>query len=204
MKETYLMKLVPAKLKTISVGVQTDAVDTEQEIIDLQKEIEEKEEEKQNLITQKEKEKEEPEPEPVEQEDEENGDYDLGKKGIENFIMNEFSISASEWIVDFNELEFGKLIATGSTCHVYQAFYKNVPVAIKKLLKPENESKIKFLKEFKREISLLISLPSHPSLLNLIGFCIEDGVVYLLTEFCQGGTLFDILYRRSLGFKISM
>ena len=204
MKETYLMKLVPAKLKTISVGVQTDAVDTEQEILDLQKEIEEKEEEKQNLITQKEKEKEEPEPEPVEQEDEETGDYDLGKKGIENFIMNEFSRSASEWIVDFNELEFGKLIATGSTCHVYQAFYKNVPVAIKKLLKPENESKIKFLKEFKREISLLISLPSHPSLLNLIGFCIEDGVVYLLTEFCQGGTLFDILYRRSLGFKISM
>lgn len=122
---------------------------------------------------------------------------------LEKFLFHKFSRSVDEWIVDFNEIEFGKLIATGSTCHVYKGYYKNLPVAIKKLLRPENEKKIKFLKEFKREISLLVSLPAHPSLLTLVGFCIVDGVVYLLTEFCDGGTLFDILYRRSLGFKLS-
>ena len=124
-------------------------------------------------------------------------------QNMETFLLTKFSRSVEEWIIDFNEIEFGKLIATGSTCQVYRGFYKSLPVAIKKLLRPENEKKIKFLKEFKREIALLVSLPAHPSLLTLIGFCITDGVVHLLTEFCDGGTLFDILYRKSLGFKLS-
>lgn len=62
---------------------------------------------------------------------------------------------------------------------------------------------MKFLKEFKREISLLVSVPSHSSLLTLLGFSINDDEVCLVTEYCEGGTLFDILYKKFYPFQLS-
>ena len=62
---------------------------------------------------------------------------------------------------------------------------------------------MKFLKEFKREISVLVSLPAHSSLLTLIGFSINDDDVCLVSQYCEGGTLFDILYKKFIPFKLS-
>ena len=124
-------------------------------------------------------------------------------EGLEKFLMKAFARSVEEWIIDFNDLNFDSLIATGSTCNVYKGSYKNQIVAIKKLTKPEGENKIKFLKEFKRELSLLVSIPNHSSLLTLMGFCIKDHEVYLVSEFCEGGTLFDLLYKKSTPVKFS-
>ena len=70
-------------------------------------------------------------------------------------------------------------------------------------MKPETDNKIKFLKEFKRELSLLVSLPNHSCLLTLVGFCVKDHEVYLLSEFCYGGTLFDLLYKKSIPIKLN-
>lgn len=122
---------------------------------------------------------------------------------VEKFLMKEFARSIEEWVLEYNELLMDTLIATGSTCQVYKGLYRNMTVAIKKLLTQENENKIKFLKEFKRELSLLISLPNHSNLLSLVGFCIRKHDVYLVTEYCASGTLFDILYKKTLGFSLS-
>jgi len=116
--------------------------------------------------------------------------------GLEKFLLSVFARSVDEWIVNYNDIVFENQIANGSTCLVFRGAYRNLPVAIKKLTQPDNEAKIKFLKEFKREISLLVSLPNHPSLLTMIGFSLKNNEVYLLTEYCEGGTLFDILYKR--------
>lgn len=123
---------------------------------------------------------------------------------VETFLMGQFARSVDEWLINFTDLEFNNLIATGSTCQVYRGTYRNIPVAIKKLLRPESDQKIKFFKEFKRELALLVSLPAHSNLLTLIGFCVDDHEFYLVTEFCEGGTLFDILYRKTLGFDPSL
>ena len=122
---------------------------------------------------------------------------------VNEFILSEFRRSLDAWIIDFDDLVFDERIAAGSTCEVHRGRYKNMEVAIKKLLTPPNEGRIKFMKEFKRELSLLISLPHHPNLLTLIGFCIEGNNVYLVMDFCEGGTLFDVLYKGKLKFKIS-
>jgi serine/threonine protein kinase len=124
-------------------------------------------------------------------------------EGLEKFLLKAFARSVDEWIVDFQDIKFESLIATGSTCNVYKGSYKNLTVAIKKLVKPETDNKIKFLKEFKRELSLLVSLPNHSSLLTLVGFCVKDHEVYLLSEFCYGGTLFDLLYKKSIPIKLN-
>ena len=122
---------------------------------------------------------------------------------VNHFILDEFKRSLDAWIIDYEELKLDELIASGSTCKVYKGTYKNMKVAIKQLLTPGDEKRVKFMKEFKRELSLLISLPHHPNLLTLIGFCIKGNHIYLVTEFCEGGTLFDILYRKHLDVKVS-
>lgn len=93
--------------------------------------------------------------------------------------------------------------ASGSTCKVYRGMYKNEDVAVKKISGIHNTNKKNFLKEFKREITLLVSIPSHQNLLNLLGFCVNEDDVCLVTEYCEGGTLFDILYKKILPFRLS-
>ena len=59
---------------------------------------------------------------------------------------------------------------------------------------------MKFLKEFKREVSLLVSLPAQKNLLTMYGYAMKDDEICLVTEFCDGGSLFDILYKKFYPF----
>ena len=54
---------------------------------------------------------------------------------------------------------------------------------------------MKFLKEFKRELAILLRIRPHPNLVNLIGVCNEKGHLIIVTEFCEGGTLFALLHK---------
>ena len=135
---------------------------------------------------------------------EENVNMDnLNLMTLEKFMVQEFNSSINEWIIEYNDLTLNDMIASGSTCQVYKGKYRNLSVAIKKIIGGTSNKKIKFLKEFKREISLLVSLPGHSNLLSFLGICAYQNEVYLVTEYCEGGTLFDILYRESLSFKLN-
>ena len=131
------------------------------------------------------------------------GDIYINGLNVNQFILSEFKRSLDAWIIDYDQLQFDELIASGSTCTVHKGVYKNMKVAIKRLLTPNSQDSVKFMKEFKRELSLLISLPHHPNLLTLIGFCIKANNIFLVTEFCEGGTLFDILYRKHIDRKLT-
>ena len=131
------------------------------------------------------------------------GDIVINGLNVNQFILSEFKRSLDAWIIDYDQLKFEELIASGSTCTVHKGVYKNMKVAIKRLLTPNSHDSVKFMKEFKRELSLLISLPHHPNLLTLIGFCIKANNIFLVTEFCEGGTLFDILYRKHIDRKLT-
>ena len=131
------------------------------------------------------------------------GDIIINGLNVNEFILSEFKRSLDAWIITYDDLKFEELIASGSTCTVHKGVYKNMKVAIKRLLTPNSQDSVKFMKEFKRELSLLISLPHHPNLLTLIGFCIKANNIFLVTEFCEGGTLFDILYREHIGRKLT-
>ena len=48
-------------------------------------------------------------------------------------MLNQFSRSIKEWLLDYNELEINNMVASGSTCKVFQGKYKNIKVAIKKI-----------------------------------------------------------------------
>lgn len=66
-----------------------------------------------------------------------------------------------------------------------------------------DQEKMKFMKEFKREVALLISTPNQTNLITLLGFAIRDDEVCLVTEYCEGGCLFDILYKKFYPFRLT-
>jgi serine/threonine protein kinase len=50
-------------------------------------------------------------------------------------------------------------------------------------------------KEFQREISALIQM-THPNLVMFMGATADQGHPVIVTEFCEGGTLFEVLHEK--------
>lgn len=90
-----------------------------------------------------------------------------------------------------SDLEFKEIIGQGSSCTVYKGIYKEKKVAIKLMKK---NSKDNFMKEFNREVQTLSKL-RHPNLVMLIGACVGEQCC-IVTEFCAGNTLFNLLHER--------
>jgi serine/threonine protein kinase len=41
----------------------------------------------------------------------------------------------------------------------------------------------------------LLRIRPHPNLVSFLGVCEEKGQLYLVTEYCDGGTLFALLHK---------
>ena len=91
-----------------------------------------------------------------------------------------------------SDLEFQEIIGSGGSCTVYKGVYKGKTVAIK--LMKQIPSKSNFMKEFHREIQTLSKL-KHPNLVMFLGACIGEKCC-IVTEYCAGKTLFNLLYER--------
>ena len=131
-------------------------------------------------------------------------DIKLYNQNITYFMELEFEKSIEQWVIEYGDLEFNELMASGSTCKVYHGHYRNMEVAIKKLNTPNPTKKFRYIKEFKRELGVLISMPKHPNIVSLYGFCIYKEEIYLVFEYCHGHTLFDILYRKETKRQMSL
>ncbi|KZV25243.1 wall-associated receptor kinase-like 14-like [Dorcoceras hygrometricum] len=82
-------------------------------------------------------------------------------------------------------------LGTGAFGTVYAGkLHDQEPVAIKKIRYRDHESVEQVLNEIK-----LLSSVSHPGLLRLLGFCIENGVQILVYEYMPNGTLSQHLQR---------
>ena len=73
-------------------------------------------------------------------------------------------------------------------------------MAIKKLRFINSNSageQVNLTKEFKREIATLRKV-NHSNLVNFMGASVDinRGFVFILTEFCFGGTLFTLLHEK--------
>ena len=90
-----------------------------------------------------------------------------------------------------SDLEFAEVVGQGSSCTVYQGKYKDRCVAIKVM---KRNTKDGFMKEFNREVQTLSKL-RHPNLVALVGASVGERCC-IVTEFCAGGTLFQLLHER--------
>lgn len=80
---------------------------------------------------------------------------------------------------------------------VFKAVYRKNIVAVKEFMfslsSSDEASKRQFVKELENEITMLGNL-RHRNILNFIGACIQPPRYAIITEFIDGGSLFDFLY----------
>lgn len=96
------------------------------------------------------------------------------------------------WILKQNQLQFGPVLGIGSSCQVHRGLYKRTPVAIKVM--KANVVNVDLRREFMREVTAMLRL-RHPNLVLFMGACIDCGLA-IVTEFCEGESLFKLLHER--------
>ena len=182
--------LVEEEKVMIDVGLQNKVLEEEKQNLELKKELLEAEIEELNN-------KEEDKKEESNEENEGDGDIkeltadNFSTAAIEKFIIDEFTASSKEWLITFDKLVIEDEISTGTHFTVFKGLYKNQPSAIKRFTVSEKNRK--YMKDLKREISVLASLPAHSSLVALFGICVHEEHVYVVVDYCEGGSMFDLL-----------
>ena len=112
---------------------------------------------------------------------------------ILSFLKYEFSKPIFQFIIQQNSIKTFNLIGYGGTSEVYLGNYRGTDVAIKKIkVKKINDN---YFKEFKNEI-VALTMIRHPNLVIFMGTMIENNNLCIVTEYCKGGTLFDLLYKK--------
>jgi serine/threonine protein kinase len=97
-------------------------------------------------------------------------------------------LSRSEFSYDEKDL-----LGAGSYSCVYKGLCRGTIVAVKKNTNPLDK---KVLTDLQAEISALRDNP-HPNIVQCMGVCIEADDVFLVTEYCGGGTLDELLHERT-------
>ncbi|KAL6069864.1 Serine/threonine-protein kinase edr1 [Balamuthia mandrillaris] len=89
------------------------------------------------------------------------------------------------------DLHFEERIGKGEFGEVWKGTYKGLEVAIKKLYHTESHLIQRYIK---REVESLVLL-LHPAIVKLFGLCKQEGNVFIITEFVEGGNLKEVLKR---------
>lgn len=123
-----------------------------------------------------------------------------------DFLKGELCKPHFQFLISSKDIKLGKSIGFGGSSEVFIGNYRGTEVAVKRLriLEVNNEN----LKEFKREVSSL-SILRHPNLVLFMGAIAEPSNICIVTEYCSGGTLFNILHQRqelilSWGLKLKI
>jgi len=96
--------------------------------------------------------------------------------------------------IDEGDLEFNEIVGKGSTAEVYRGMWFDREVAIKQIF-PQSKGTAAMLKHqvsFARELEVL-SKVEHENLVQFFGVSFSSPP-RVVTEFCGGGTLFELLH----------
>ncbi|KAM3145790.1 hypothetical protein pb186bvf_002085 [Paramecium bursaria] len=110
---------------------------------------------------------------------------------LQKFFQEE---DISKYVIAFSSFIIQQQIASGASCIVHKGFHYGRFVAIKELDQTKSDENSQ--KEFKRETLTLIKAKQHENLVSFLGISTNNNKVYIITEFCSGGTLFDIIHRQ--------
>eukprot|EP00002_Diphylleia_rotans_P013188 TRINITY_DN256_c1_g2_i1.p1 TRINITY_DN256_c1_g2~~TRINITY_DN256_c1_g2_i1.p1 ORF type:complete len:2532 (-),score=481.87 TRINITY_DN256_c1_g2_i1:2062-8733(-) len=103
--------------------------------------------------------------------------------------------------VDYKDLEFGRLLGTGSFGEVYIGKWRGSDVAIKKIIMKKVTPAA--IKEFESEVTIMVEL-RHPNIVLYMAACIEPKNLCIVSELMTRGSLYDILHNDSIEIDESM
>ncbi|CEO98510.1 MAPKKK6 [Plasmodiophora brassicae] len=100
--------------------------------------------------------------------------------------------ASSQWNIDFKAIKILHEIGEGSTGMVYKGRLWGTDVAVKTIRNATMAD------DLQKEVAILSQL-RHPNVVLYIGACLEKPNVAVVTEWCDRGSLFDLLYDDSPG-----
>lgn len=98
--------------------------------------------------------------------------------------------------IEPHNLTLGPSVGTGGTAEVFRGSYFGRVVAIKQLFRHRRMS-VKEEISFNREVAVLARI-THPNLVQFYGVSFKERPFRIITEFCEGGTAFDLLHNSEL------
>jgi len=101
--------------------------------------------------------------------------------------------------IDPSRLVLGASVGTGGTAEVFHGHFDRQVVAIKQLFR-HKKMNVKEEISFSREVRVLASI-THPNLVKFYGVAFKERPFRIVTEFCQGGTCFDVIHNGSFKLK---
>jgi len=105
--------------------------------------------------------------------------------------------SVLRYVLDEDDLQLEEKIGEGGTSLVFRGRYLDRAVAIKQMVGDPNHMSPKAQVNFDRELTILQRV-RHPNLVEFLGIVAEQRRVSFVMEFCEGGTVFDLLHNSGL------
>ncbi|ESW20146.1 hypothetical protein PHAVU_006G184700 [Phaseolus vulgaris] len=106
--------------------------------------------------------------------------------------------TAEEWNIDMSQLFFGLKFAHGAHSRLYHGVYKDESVAVKIIMKPEDDESgdlaCRLEKQFVREVTLLSRL-HHQNVIKFSAACRKPPVYCIITEYLSEGSLRAYLHK---------
>eukprot|EP01101_Sappina_pedata_P008391 TRINITY_DN4638_c0_g1_i1.p1 TRINITY_DN4638_c0_g1~~TRINITY_DN4638_c0_g1_i1.p1 ORF type:complete len:638 (+),score=270.87 TRINITY_DN4638_c0_g1_i1:222-1916(+) len=103
-----------------------------------------------------------------------------------------------EWEIEYEELRMGEKLGEGAFGIVNKAKWRGISVAVKQL--KINNMTNDVLADFQKELGLLAKL-RHPNVVLLMGASTKPPNLTMVTEFLNGGSLFDAIHTRKQQFQ---
>jgi serine/threonine-protein kinase TNNI3K len=126
-------------------------------------------------------------------------------KEDEKKIKARFAIDSKMFEVMFKDLHIMQEIGSGgSGAIVYKAMWQNIPVALK-LFRAQMFEESSSYDDFEHEVNLLASL-RHGSIVTFYGACVEPPRIGIVQEFCDNGSLYNLIskHKRNIPWKMRL
>lgn len=103
-------------------------------------------------------------------------------------------------LIDTGELVMQQPIGKGASGDVFIGTYMEAIVAIKRIMLPANSERMAVVETFVKEASMMASM-RHPNIVQFLGASVNAPYLYLITEYCSQGSLYDVLHGTKTGKK---
>jgi len=100
-------------------------------------------------------------------------------------------------IINADEISLEEQVGIGSFAQVFKGNWKGAPVAIKRFSFFDIDSQKEVLDDFYKETALMSSL-HHPNIVKFYGVAKKHPYLYLITEYCEKGSLYSILNNKEI------
>jgi len=94
------------------------------------------------------------------------------------------------WTLSYSDIIIGDKIGQGNFGVVYRGQYRSGKVAVKMILQGFSQDQFD---DFMNEVNTMGSIRPHSNVVQFQGYCIHKDQVMLVTELCEGGSLYSLI-----------